>query len=194
MLPSKRFKIMYLRASEKDLAYLAGIIDGEAWIGIRKNTRKRKRGISVRYVPSILIGTTSKRLRDYLLKFEAFRLLYTRTNPIPIKGRNFERTHQTMYYIGRQSYGIVGILKPLIPYLIIKKPQAIVVCEFCSECLGRVMKGDPLREYTVYEKELVNLVHLLNSLPENLKRIFEEDILKKWNSSPRANKGEGLEL
>jgi len=96
----------------EDLAYLAGIIDGEGTIGIYYHKGRNS------YRVKIYVVNTYKPLIDWLGSV--------------FGGFVYQRTHKTWktkyeWHLGEDA---MDLLKSLIPYLKIKKEQALTAIEF----------------------------------------------------------------
>lgn len=98
-------------------AYLAGLIDGEAWIGLYKRKRKETNW----YGYELTIANTDKGIIDWLK--ESFGGYIRIVEP---KG-NRKRQYWWILYNRKQ---VVRVLKKVKPYLKIKKEQAEILMKF----------------------------------------------------------------
>lgn len=105
--------------SKIDLAYIAGIVDGEGCISVRK----RKVGKKYRYTQhniTLIVVNTDKKMIDFLQRiFPAYVMTYQDKKP------NCRR----MWRWCIESRKAEKILKDILPYLITKKGQAKVAIE-----------------------------------------------------------------
>ena len=105
------------------LAYLAGVIDGEGCIGIRK-TKRTGSFKSTRYSAVLTIGNTSRLLIEQLMAaFGAGCVTY----------RYPTKTKRACYLWTVSSLGARHVLCNVHPYLIVKRRQAAVLLEFIDD-------------------------------------------------------------
>lgn len=107
-------------ATKLELAWSAGIIDGEGCIGISRKTNNI-------YTITIQISMTHQLTINRI--YEIFRLgnLYFR------KARNCK--HNDQYQWNSAGKDLYNILKLIYPYLITKEEQAILAIEFYEKCM-----------------------------------------------------------
>jgi hypothetical protein len=102
------------------LAYMAGIIDGEGTIGITKTTPKRY--TNPRYTARIHFGNVNKEVIEMFAKRFGGSV---RTERVPNRKLIYR-----WYRVGNPI--TKEIVESLLPYLVIKKPQAENVLEFLN--------------------------------------------------------------
>ena len=104
-------------------AYLAGIIDGEGTIRIAR-TKSDNPNWSLKYSGAISIGMTDKKVIQLFVKtFGAKMRIECVSN------------RKLIYRWGTSGNQKVPIiLKPLLPYLRVKKKQAELVIRYCENC------------------------------------------------------------
>lgn len=117
-------------------AYLAGIIDGEGYIGIsiRRPTAANK-----------MTATTYKaRLSIQMADLEALNLFCQTFSSVCPRygGAPIKHQHRQIYVIDLVGQSIDPILRHLLPYLRVKKPQALLVLDFLA------LQADPRRHRT----------------------------------------------
>lgn len=138
-----------------DLAYTAGIIDGEGSIQIHKYPRKKHKR---RYVLSLLVRVknTNQWLCNWL-KFAFGGSVYLSSTPAgkPIWEWSLE-TKQAGEF-----------LKLVLPYLRIKRPEAELALQFQARKTRRGRGGIPDKEATVEEAERI-LLQQMHKRPENI--------------------------
>ncbi len=111
-------------------AYLAGLIDGEGTIRIGEV------GPINKHYASISIGMTNKKVLDLFARVFGSRVRLEK----PSSGR------QQMYRWGTSGNKVVPlILDKLLPYLIVKKRQAVLVLKFCKTCGELRLKKSNIR-------------------------------------------------
>lgn len=99
-------------------AYLAGIIDGEGCISIRKC----KQGKYVYFKPMIEVGMTVKAPIEFLAKTFGGSVWY---EVIRKSGKNQHKWRVT-------GTNIVPIIKAILPHLMVKQEQANLCLKLCS--------------------------------------------------------------
>ena len=109
-----------------DLAYMAGIVDGEGYISLaRRNSRRNKSGI--RYDIQIGVTNTNKWL------LETFR--FTFGGSISKKKKGYEKSlpsSQDCFNWQVSNQQALITIKTLLPYLRLKRPQAELAITFCG--------------------------------------------------------------
>jgi hypothetical protein len=111
-----------VQIDEPTLSYVAGIVDGEGCIAIRrcKPTGSTK---STRYVAIVTVGNTSRNLIEYLVGLYGFGCVTYRA---PTKVR------RGSYLWTVESKNARDVISPLRDYLLIKREQADVLVEFVN--------------------------------------------------------------
>jgi hypothetical protein len=116
-----------LALNDAELAYIAGIIDGEGHIGMVKTQDG--------YDPVVSVANTSKELIDWIM------------NKVPTGALT---THQHLrkpnwkigYVYTISSYAdIVELLQKVLRYLIVKRRQAELMIEYCKVRLSSPLRG-----------------------------------------------------
>jgi hypothetical protein len=134
--------------SETDLAYLAGLIDGEGYVGVRESNN-RKRGYQLS--PIVEISGTNF---PFLLKVrEKIGAGHIRT----YDSKNRKWKSSVKFQICR-LIDIVALLNRLLPYLILKKQQAELLIQFCNSRLKTPLRGNS------YSEEEINIFYKLKEL------------------------------
>jgi len=109
-----------------DLAYMAGIVDGEGYISLaRRNSKRNKNGI--RYDIQIGVTNTNKWL------LETFR--FTFGGSISKKKKGYEKSlpsSQDCFNWQASNQQALITVKALLPYLRLKRPQAELAITFCG--------------------------------------------------------------
>lgn len=109
------------------LAYMAGFFDGEGWIYIVKTKPyKLRRMISNRYYLYVGIGNTNQEIIEWIKDRVGGNILSE-------VGKN-----GLMYRWHLASIKAKDFLEKILPYLKIKKPQAILAIDFQNKCGGYV--------------------------------------------------------
>jgi hypothetical protein len=108
--------------SSVELAYIAGILDGEGTISLSRG--KAKKGYcGARFTPRITVSNTSLKLIDWLKE----RL--EMTNP-SIVVRHTWKPNKPVYNISVTSFRAIALAKALIQYLVIKREQAQILLDY----------------------------------------------------------------
>ena len=106
--------------SATTLAYVAGVIDGEGCIAIRK-TKRTGSMRSTRYAAIITVGNTNRGL---------IAMLRTAFSAGCVTYRYPTKTKRGAYVWNVQSRTACNVLRAVFPYLVVKREQAIVLMEF----------------------------------------------------------------
>lgn len=117
-LRSKLQSSLRKKIKVKDLAYIAGFIDGEGCIRIAK--RKQRRSIYPRYILTIVVGNTN----ILPLRF-CKRRFGGKIKLKKMKGNRFQAYHWVIS--GKRAS---RVLERLLPYFIIKKKEALLGLKF----------------------------------------------------------------
>ncbi|MGH2490440.1 MAG: LAGLIDADG family homing endonuclease, partial [Candidatus Limnocylindria bacterium] len=121
-MPFATLRLIY-ELSATTLAYLAGVIDGEGCIAIRRTKRSGSMK-STRYAAVITVGNTSRGLIESLrAAFSAGCVTY----------RYPTKTKRGAYLWNVQSHVARDVLRAVYPYLIVKREQATVLMEFVDD-------------------------------------------------------------
>ena len=107
-------------ATDSELAYIAGILDGEGYIGIKKSPPP-KDGVSPRYSARIQV----RMVDEDAVAFIAHTLggNYYRENPHADRGR-------PLFCFQASDRKAENILRAVLPWLRVKRHNALVVLEF----------------------------------------------------------------
>ena len=108
---------MLQRVSETELAYLAGILDGEGTFTVYKTTAA--------YSALIAVASTSRELIDWLVVRFGGSISET---PAPAGNRSASWQWQL-----REKAYIVALLPTVIPFLLIKRLHAQLFLKYCLE-------------------------------------------------------------
>ena len=139
-----------------DIKYLAGLIDGEGFFTI--NYRKKKqseKGMSHEFTPVVGVHMTATKLLHRIQKQYGGNI-YERM------GTNRIRADWSI----RQARNVHSFLEQIIPHLIVKKKQAILLKDFCERFEG--LSGKEV--YKLDEKEIKKR----KSIKEELTKINKE--------------------
>lgn len=118
--------------SQTDLAYLAGIIDGEGWIGLQKRLNKRW----WTYLPCIRVTNTDPNIIQRVCEIwdglgVSGHIYETEQGPSVSNGKN-------VMYIQIQKQSVLRtVLEAIIPYLVGKKARAIMLLRFLNKQVDR---------------------------------------------------------
>ena len=129
----------------KNLAYIAGFIDGEGCIGLSS----RRKGSKRHYI-YLRVANTNRKVLDYMKK-------YFQVGSIQVANTTWKRpNNKVAYYYQVVCRKAVTILKLLIPFLKLKQKQAKLAIKFQSKIayLGYYNKNSKLFnwQYQFYKK------------------------------------------
>jgi len=129
-------------------AYIAGILDGEGYVGILVKNPHPPSGSAQFYAPRVEIYNTHKGLIEAIQK-QAGGLFCT------IKRKHAKRPQYHLLFHSLRS--IATFLKEVMPYLIVKKPHAELLLKYCESRLKRWHYA-----YSEEEREIVAKLAELN--------------------------------
>jgi len=121
-----------------DLAYAAGIIDGEGWIGIGRRGGKRHDAYC-----RVTVGNTS----EWLVKWLQFAF----GGSISIYNRNPDKWKR-QYFWNLNEHQTLDFLKAIYPYLRIKRPQAEIAIQFIENRFKNLNPKEQ-RRWSVNDKQ-----------------------------------------
>ena len=128
-----------------DLAYLAGLLDGEGWIGLGKQKPSRGRSVVGGYQlrPAVAIHVKSPELVEYLDQL-------ARRNDLPSYVQHMG--NGTSRWSVRGAKRVKRVLEAVSPFLFEKKKPAELVLEFIESRLSwEYGKGLKPRELEIHE-------------------------------------------
>jgi len=132
--------------------YIAGLIDGEGWIGIRKigsgSDKRRHWARDYWYNPSIKVSQSEKGKVLIDLLHEEFGGFISKRGRAGITGNSADAYEWSITGVKR----ILPILKRLRNKLILKQKQADVVIDFCENKEKRYMPRTSDKEFARREK------------------------------------------
>jgi hypothetical protein len=135
---------------ETDWAWLAGMLDGEGHLGIRrgysKNTNKNQRATSQKewlwFAPRISMSNT----HIPSMEKSAMMMDSTLTKRKPIKSN-----YRYIYIVEISARKkCIELLERIIPYMVIKKDIAILILEFC-----KLQRGNGLEKERLYNESAI---------------------------------------
>ena len=138
--------------SPTEAAYFAGFVDGEGTIGVYRARRPENRS-GFRYQPTLVAANTYYPVLEALQRMCGNGRITQTNNPI-------SEHHKTGFRLQFSSDQIRRILPQILPYLIVKKPQAEYVLEFLAVTVKR---RNPGQAYEARCDELARSCKLLNA-------------------------------
>jgi len=131
---------------EVDLAYIAGLIDGEGYVGLVKQIEKRRSRISVYYEPKVCIAMCDKVGIDFIANKFSCNIWY--------KEMQNERWRNQWHLRIKGRKRLKEFLLAIYPYLHVKRRQAELMLEFIN--LREKAKQPKWGEtsYTIKEHEM----------------------------------------
>lgn len=113
-----------------ELAWLAGLMDGEGWIGIAR--AKRDRSPLLRYTARTAIATTSPELKDHLMKQIARLGLRPFAVQRKVREMNGYKCSAAWNITTGSNIQTKVLLNALLPYLVEKKRVAELTLEYIN--------------------------------------------------------------
>lgn len=140
--------------SDTDLAYLAGIIDGEGTITIGRAPRNNTKHRVPYHIPHVKVCNTNKELIDWIHAKFGGRMNNT---------RQANAKWSTLYYIRWNCGKARDLLEAILPYLRVKKLQGTIVLEFIKRMNKKSFTGVMLsEEERGLREKMYSLVTALN--------------------------------
>lgn len=133
------------------IQYLAGLVDGEGYVGIRKCSKKNDGSLIPEYKPTLVIANTNYDLIKALK--ENF------SGSICKKNKGLKVLWKQSYSFEFNRTEIKKILPKLIPYLIIKRKQAEMVMDL-FKTYKHCHPGFGYTEKEIQEKENLHIKSL----------------------------------
>lgn len=135
-----------------ELAYIAGIIDGEGTVSISSNKSALRNGVCpVQYNGRITVVNTSVSLLDWL---------NTRIGGAQMRTRKTKPEYKDVYVLIVNGCASAMLCKRLLPYLVVKKKQAELVIELYANGYKRnayrVTEEEFLRRHSIWERYSVS--------------------------------------
>lgn len=129
------------QATPVDLAYLAGIIDGEGWIGLQKRLQHKW----ITYKPALRVTNTDANIINRV--YEIWEM-------IGVSGHIYDNEQSPSVPNGKQIMNlqlnkqtdIQKVLGEVIPYLVGKKSRAIMLKRFLDKTVDREEAYQAIRE------------------------------------------------
>ena len=155
------------------LSYIGGLIDGEGSIMITRSTSGKGR-ITPSYTPRIKVAMTDIESIEFILKETGYGNINREVD------RRDGGIRKVIYQWQVHSLNkCLEFAELILPYLLIKIPQAKLMIEYCNKFVRQIkcMDGVPLNE-RIYREEVHCQMHKLNmrNRPQRL--------------SPKAPRGE----
>lgn len=137
--------------TERQLFYLAGLVDGEGTVTIRKQPRGAPRRPS--WKPCVIVSNTDPRLMDWLTETISTPSAYVDSRPMP--------SGSTAYRFWAAGLGYLPLFEALEPALVLKADLMRLVIEWTRLRLSQY-KNDPLTER---QHEIISLIRARNTKP-----------------------------
>jgi len=136
--------------TEFDLAYLAGIIDGEGCITIKVQKKPRQNRLT--YEVQIMVANTNLKLMDWLK--ERFDGNYYTINK---KSQRHKTGYLWHFHKNKEE-----VLKKILPYLVFKNEQAELALKVLEIKKEGYYKREPNNEFSNRLEEVKQKMHVLN--------------------------------
>ena len=143
--------------TDTDLAYIAGMLDGEGYIGINKKVMTSRK--SPRYDTKVCITNTHKRALDWIQSKLGAGVIYE------TKQKNNPLAKNRCFVWSCSNKEAIRVLKLLHPYLHIKKLKAETLISF-GEFAGRSAFYKPVPDEVNEKRESYYQQALVDSLYE----------------------------
>lgn len=146
------------------ICWLAGIVDGEGSIGLKRCTLKRGNKVYLNYAPMISIANNDLRMMDEIRAiFDKLKIKYSFTKR-ELSKRN--KKWKDNYAVSITSYQMgINFLEIVLPYLISKKEQSEILIDFCRDRVNvnhRGQGGKFIKTYQGNEEDFFQKISALN--------------------------------
>lgn len=132
-----------MELTETEIAYLAGIIDGEGCITVLVNSTGS-------FTLRVEVGSTSKELVEWFSeKVEQVPIFFTKSKT---------ELHKDSYNVMATGDKAKRLLEKILPYLIVKKKQASIALEYPSSDNRKMI--DSRKRYTAEDKLKQAIVYI----------------------------------
>ena len=140
----------------EDLAYIAGILDGEGYIGLVKQIETRRKRETIYYNPVVCFSMTNKLAIDFVNSLFEGNIWFSD------KGENINRK-DIFEWEAKGQKRTKEILEAILPFLRVKKEQAVILLRFIErreKTSHKVKWGET--SYTKEDDEYYNKIRKLN--------------------------------
>jgi hypothetical protein len=132
-----------------ELGYLAGIIDGEGWLGLAKETERRNHS-GVNLKPCLVIGSTTHILLERLIQITSMGRISRKYD--------YSERKKPMWLLWWSANSMRILLPRLLPHLIIKRKQAeLMICFLGITAKGKHPTEEERKKMTAIYDELKSL-------------------------------------
>jgi hypothetical protein len=139
--------------NKEDLIYLAGIIDADGWITIKKTIAHKERKDKGYLYYQAVLGLAQ-------VEKEAIDLFCTTFNCKYVVRKPFNPKHRNIYCITLGAKKAIKVITLLSPFLKIKKERALTVLDFDRICKnnllqrnkGKITEKDKKNDHVFYLK------------------------------------------
>lgn len=167
----------------EDIAYFAGLFDGEGHIGL---TRRNREGYYDSYDVHFQLGNTDKGIFNWIIDKIGGKVYLNQP-----KGTKVERGDETDYKRNKDTFlwsldtgSIKPILIDMIPYLKIKKQQAILMLEYLTKKRNFDRRNGRPSWYREWQEGIYKEIRRLNL--EGNKEELSVDHIELDNSAQRG--------
>lgn len=151
-----RHEAANLRVAEKEdifssstpaqLGWVAGIIDGEGWVGISKNWNKTNENYYL--APCVSVSSTTRSMQDELQRLLEFGSVHRRTAHQKRKPNEKPQFTWAIWSVPT----VMAFLKVIEPYLIVKRRVSYLVRTFCEGRMQRDQEPYSKVDWNLYAK------------------------------------------
>jgi hypothetical protein len=152
-----RQNVFMRQLTPEELAYFAGIIDGEGHISLVKSRKKHRGKIYTLYVPTLGVTNQSEKLVLWMSE----RIRWTIHSLNPNKGE-----WGWAYRPAVCGHGVKPLLEALLPYLVVKRRQAELLIQFI-EMRGKKTTSDRVGKEEIAIREEIMALNLRRKSPSS---------------------------
>lgn len=157
---------MVLKTNKKELAWLAGFIDGEGYLGIERQRKKEtaRQSASLLYHPYLIIANSNYNVLEFIRKYIGYGYVYeVRRKKSKLRHNNEKPGFQ--YKLTKMDK-LRPFLNTLRPYLRLKQQQCALLLKFITirqnakRITGRGHRGST--SFSNLEEEIYQELRILN--------------------------------
>jgi len=157
---------MVLKTNEKEIAWLAGFIDGEGYLGIERQRKKEtaKQTASLLYHPYLIIANSNYNVLEFIREYVGYGYIYE-VQRKKSKSRHNNEKPSFQYKLTKMDK-LMPLLNALQPYLHLKQQQCDLLLKFINirqsakRITGRGHRGST--SFSNLEEEIYQKLRILN--------------------------------
>jgi len=147
-----RWILHELGMSSEQLAYMAGLIDGEGTVGIKRTGKRNP-------IPHVLIASTSGQIVNWVMdRLKAPNVVVAQRPGTPGRGYSKGRILNS-WVVSFRGYRFLSLYKDLLKYMTVKKPQMEMIVEWSEIRLSQT-KTEKMTERAKLLQRMIRFMNL----------------------------------